>query len=245
MAKDPSVLLYTQDFLVGSSVLTPIQKGHYITLLCHQQQSETGSLLIEDIQQWMNGDFDSHWPAISRKFKKDDNGFYNARMREEIAKRKKFSQSRSDNRRKKTSVEDINNISKSCDGHMENENANEIVNRDLRKESVKENHQRVEHTAVRGEITYNAEATILDNMIEFERICMNARLPQEVARDALHSYHLYMSEKERYPVGRKAAFDGFERWAMNEKKFNNGTVKNNHGKKPNPTVVAPGGFGQL
>ena len=97
MAKDPAVLFYTQDFLVGVSFLTPLQKGHYITLLCHQQQSENGSLSEERIKSLMGKDFGKQWPAIRGKFKEDENGFFNERMRKEIDRRKQFS----DKQRKK------------------------------------------------------------------------------------------------------------------------------------------------
>lgn len=91
MAKDPAVLLYTQDFLIGVSLLTATQKGHYITLLCHQQQSETGSLLLDDIMTLLGRDYAQVWPVLKKKFKEDENGFYNVRMRSEIARRKKSS----------------------------------------------------------------------------------------------------------------------------------------------------------
>lgn len=92
MAKDPAVLFYTQDFLVGSSLFTPVQKGHYITLLCYQQQSETGSLPLEQVKVLMGKDFTKQWPAIQVKFKEDKNGFYNERMRKEINRRKQHSE---------------------------------------------------------------------------------------------------------------------------------------------------------
>jgi uncharacterized protein YdaU (DUF1376 family) len=88
VAKDPAILFYTQDFLIGSSLLTPLQKGHYITLLCYQQQSDNGSLSLDQIKGIMKADFKKQWPAISQKFKEDENGFYNARMRAEMDRRK-------------------------------------------------------------------------------------------------------------------------------------------------------------
>lgn len=96
MAKDPAVLLYVQDFLVGTSLLTPLQKGHYITLLCYQQQSGTGSLPEIKIKQVMGKDYLKHWTIIKTKFVEDENGFYNARMRKEIERRKSSSVKQSD-----------------------------------------------------------------------------------------------------------------------------------------------------
>lgn len=96
MAKDPSVLFYTQDFLIGSSLLTPIQKGHYITLLCHQHQSSTGSLRLDDVRKLLGKDFEKHWPQLKEKFKEDSSGFFNERMRVEIDKRSTYSKKQSE-----------------------------------------------------------------------------------------------------------------------------------------------------
>jgi uncharacterized protein YdaU (DUF1376 family) len=91
MAKDPAVLFYTQDFLQGTSLFSAAQTGHYIKLLCHQQQSKNGSLSIDDIKKIMAKDFDKHWLHIAHKFEADGNGFFNERMRLEIERRKKNS----------------------------------------------------------------------------------------------------------------------------------------------------------
>ena len=48
MAKDPAVLFYTQDFLVGTMTMSYEQKGKYITLLCLQHQK--GKLTLKDLQ---------------------------------------------------------------------------------------------------------------------------------------------------------------------------------------------------
>jgi len=39
MAKDPAVLFYTADFMIGTNTLTNEQVGMYIRLLCHQHQN--------------------------------------------------------------------------------------------------------------------------------------------------------------------------------------------------------------
>lgn len=91
MAKDPAVLFYTQDFLQGTSLFNATQKGHYITLLCYQQQSKTGSLADSEIKRIMGRDYDKHWFHIAHKFEADGNGFFNERMRLEIDRRKKNS----------------------------------------------------------------------------------------------------------------------------------------------------------
>lgn len=91
--KDPAMLLYTADFLIGTMLMSFEEKGKYITLLCMQQQK--GHLSEEEIVKII-GDFP---PAIKDKFIVDDNGkYYNERAEIEIIKRKKYSESRQKNR---------------------------------------------------------------------------------------------------------------------------------------------------
>ncbi len=111
MAKDPAVLFYTSDFLTGTMTMSNEQKGKYITLLCLQHQKTT---LTEKDMLNICGTYDKD---IFSKFKQDGGDFYNERMRIEHEKRSKYSKSRSENRKKAE-----NNICKSYDKHMENEN---------------------------------------------------------------------------------------------------------------------------
>jgi hypothetical protein len=132
MAKDPAVLLYTQDFLVGTMTMNYEQKGKYIHLLCLQHQKN--KLTLKDLKTVLTEeDVD-----VFEKFPLNSDGFYyNVRMYEEAIKRKNYSESRRNNRSKKTNELDINQLSKSYVKsydtthlpHMENanENENEIV----------------------------------------------------------------------------------------------------------------------
>jgi hypothetical protein len=52
MAKDPAVLFYTQDFLVGTLTMTNEQVGKYIRLLCLQHQK--GKLTLVDLKTKLN-----------------------------------------------------------------------------------------------------------------------------------------------------------------------------------------------
>lgn len=117
MSKDPAFLFYSSDFLTGTLLMTMEQKGKYITLLCIQHQK--GHIPEKDMMQ-ICGAYDED---IFLKFQKDNEGkFYNTRLEEESDKRKAYSESRRNNRKKK---EDVNNISLSYVKHMENENENE------------------------------------------------------------------------------------------------------------------------
>ena len=123
MAKDPAVLFYTSDFLTGVRRMTYEQVGKYITLLCMQHQYGT---LTEKDMMHICGTYDED---IWLKFEKTDAGFVNKRMHEEAEKRKRYSESRRNNKLNSTKKQDMSNISSSYDKHMENENenVNEVV----------------------------------------------------------------------------------------------------------------------
>lgn len=136
MAKDPAVLLYTQDFLVGTMTMDWEQKGKYIHLLCLQHQKT--KLTKKDLQLVLTDED----VEVFEKFSLDTDGFYyNIRMKEEADKRANFTKSRRDNGnrggRPKTTIKpnDIpyvkpkDNLSVNhMDNHMEDENVNENVN---------------------------------------------------------------------------------------------------------------------
>lgn len=124
MAKDPAFLFYSSDFLTGTMFMSNEQVGKYIRLLCAQHQ--TGHLKELDMINICG----SRDEVIFNKFAKDAEGkYYNIRCEEEIVKRKKYSLSRSTNRKSITKKEEKpKNISKSYVNHMENEN--EDVNED-------------------------------------------------------------------------------------------------------------------
>ena len=117
MSKDPAFLFYSSDFLTGTLLMSMEQKGKFITLLCIQHQK--GHLSEKDMLH-ICGSYDED---VFTKFQKDEQGkFYNIRLEEEVDKRKAYSESRRNNRKKK---EDMNHTSLSYVEHMENENENE------------------------------------------------------------------------------------------------------------------------
>lgn len=126
--KDPAFLFYSSDFLSGTMLMSDEDVGKYIRLLCLQHQK--GHLKEKEmlnICKEFNED-------IFSKFKKDEEGkYFNERLEEESNKRKAYSESRRNNRKKKelkeTYEEDMKNICNSYEKHMENENANENINK--------------------------------------------------------------------------------------------------------------------
>ena len=115
MSKDPAILFYTSDFLTGTLTMSFEQRGKYIVLLCLQHQQ--GHLTDEDMKNICK----TYDAKIYSKFIQAEDGFYyNERMKIECEKRKKYSDSRRQNRTSKSIKED--NICESYDKHMENEN---------------------------------------------------------------------------------------------------------------------------
>jgi hypothetical protein len=124
--KDPAVLFYFQDFLVGTEFMTDEEVGKYIRILCHQ--ADKGALTLPQLKRICSGNVPE---AIMEKLLQDEGGkYYQERMRSEREKRINYSDSRRKNRERKD-----NNICETYDTHMENENENEneIVNEDKKK----------------------------------------------------------------------------------------------------------------
>jgi uncharacterized protein YdaU (DUF1376 family) len=108
MAKDPAVLLWTKDFLVGTMTMTMEQKGKYITLLCLQHQNQ--SLTDGDMKSILNEED----IQVAEKFIKEDGKWYNLKMKEESIRRKAYTENRLKNFSKKKDMKvDMNS-------HMEN-----------------------------------------------------------------------------------------------------------------------------
>lgn len=121
MAKDPAFLFYYQDFLVGTDDFKNEEVGAYIRCLCIQAAkggiSENHMKKICESPQIQN--------VIKKKFiwYQDEGVFRNDRLSEEIEKRRKYCESRSNNKKGK---KHIKITSKSYDQHMEDEDENEI-----------------------------------------------------------------------------------------------------------------------
>lgn len=145
--KDPAFLFYPSDFLSGTMSFTRLERGAYLDLLILQFNEE--KLTLDMIMRTLQGDFEITWPFVKKKFKEDELGyFYNNRLKEEIEKRRKYSESRRKNFEKYNEVKNRNKAFKNETSdsqihadthmythmdthmvdHMENENENEIEN---------------------------------------------------------------------------------------------------------------------
>lgn len=128
MAKDPAVLFYPSDFLIGTAFMTEAQVGAYIRILCHLFDKDS---LVEQDMIKICSTYDI-WNSIQDKFDKDTDGkYYNKRAREEKLKRVKYSESRANNRKNKGKEKITNDHILTYQEDMENENINENINIDL------------------------------------------------------------------------------------------------------------------
>ena len=121
MAKDPAVLFYYQDSLVGTEFMTNEETGIYIKMLCYQ--ADKGKLTKKQVLSICKASAIPEF--VQEKFLVDSDGlYYNQRMLEEKEKRSKFAESRRNNALG----------GKASAKHMEDEDVN--INKDNNKDSI-------------------------------------------------------------------------------------------------------------
>lgn len=191
MAKDPAFLFYTGDFSTGTQFLTDEQLGKYMRLLMAQHQH--GHLSEKQMMHICK----SYDIDVFIKFIKDDNGlYYNERLEMEINKRKKYTESRSNNKsgRKKDVKED-----KSYDLHMEDKNKDiiiDIVNY-LNKASEKNFKSNSDKTVKAINARLNEKYTIDDFKKVIDVKCLKWKSDQKMA-DYLRPETLFGTKFESY-----------------------------------------------
>lgn len=135
MSKDPAFLFYHQDFFAGVSDMTNEEIGAYVKCMC-VQASKGG--ITEKHMSIICISQDVHI-TVKKKFvlNIETNLLENIRLKTEIEKRKKYSESRSNNRKSKSTEpkQPVKN-SKTYEKHMENEIENEDV---IKNEVLNEN----------------------------------------------------------------------------------------------------------
>lgn len=121
--KDPAFLFYPGDWMGGTQWLTFEQKGCYMELLI--LQFNVGKFTESQAKQVLSICFDHAWIMLKQKFIFEDGLYWNERLKLEIEKRKKYSESRRNNGlQKKTKSK---KTKKHMPKHMEDENDNEDV----------------------------------------------------------------------------------------------------------------------
>ena len=126
MSKDPAFLFYHQDFFTGVSDMTNEEIGAYIKCMCVQASkggiTEKHMLIICNSYEVHN--------VVKNKFtfNSEIQLFENTRLKNELDKRKKYSESRSNNRKKvKNTATTDDNICKTYEKHMEDEDEIENI----------------------------------------------------------------------------------------------------------------------
>jgi uncharacterized protein YdaU (DUF1376 family) len=141
MAKDPAFLFYPNDYIGGTLGMTFEDKGAYIELL--MVQFNRGHMTSDMIGQTIG----QLWDKVKDKFEEDEDGkFFNKRLEEEQIKRKRFSESRRNN---KKGTNQHTKKTGHVTYHMENENENEnsnIIN------SLKEKNEIIKNEIISGGI---------------------------------------------------------------------------------------------
>lgn len=183
--KDPAFLFYSSDFLSGTMLMTDEDVGKYIRLLCLQHQK--GHLKEKEMLSICK----SFNEDIFSKFKKDEEGnYYNERLEYESNKRKAYSESRRNNRKKKEKIyeKDMKNICNSYEEHMEN--GNENINRnDI---EIKDNRKKGSKGKKEEEKIHFAEFVSMTNA-EYEKLV--STYGKEFADQCIYTLDNYKGSK--------------------------------------------------
>lgn len=87
--RPPGVMLYPEDLITGTMLMTDAEFGTYVRLLCQQVilggELPSSQARLAKISFVSRRRLASHWPALANKFEESETGgLYNARMRSEI-----------------------------------------------------------------------------------------------------------------------------------------------------------------
>lgn len=123
MGKDPAFLFYPGDWLGGTMGMTFEEKGCYIELL--MMQFNLGQFTEAQAKQVLSICYPVAWATLKQKFSTDGTYFWNERLRIEIEKRRKFTESRRSNALSSSDKRDmVEHMQEHMPTHMENENIN-------------------------------------------------------------------------------------------------------------------------
>ena len=213
MPKDPAFLFYSSDFMMGTALMSEMEVGQYIRILCHMHQS--GHLSMED----MKNICPNISPKVVAKFTIDSTGLYfHHRLEAEVIKRKNYSESRRNNRLKskkdKTESHD-QSYDKHMSPHMENENENTIENEiDLKKESVKKNVSREPTGDTLADAEWYTNQVIEGNDHIFSAQLRNENVHVNGSLESLARDHLRLSSR----------YDWHSKWSS-QQDFRNSLLK--------------------
>jgi len=127
--KDPAVLFYFQDFLVGTEFMNDDEVGKYIRILCHQ--ADKGDLSLSQLERICRSKVPG---AIMEKLTQNGDGkYYQERMRFEKEKREKFCKHQSENIKKRWNKKEYDGNTNVLPLENENINENKDIIKNIRK----------------------------------------------------------------------------------------------------------------
>jgi len=156
MAKDPAFLFYPGDWMGGTQWMTHEQKGCYMDLLILQYN--TYHFTESQAKQVLSICFDLAWATIKDKFKQEGDYYYNERLRIEVDKRRKFTESRRINASKKEiPVEEQQQEKAQAEHmpkHMENENKDIYIYNEFYDKELSDNTEKIEFNSYKGCVAF-------------------------------------------------------------------------------------------
>lgn len=179
MSKDPAFLFYHQDFFTGVSDMSNEEVGAYVRCLC--VQASKGGITEKHMINICNSS-DIHNEIKNKfNFNSETNLFENKRLKEEIEKRRKYSESRSNNRKNKSKDDNLtNNISKSYVNHMEIEDEIEIEGKKEKEDLI--------------EIKKNEKIDFDEILTIFNSVCVGLPKIQKITKSRIASLNLRIKE---------------------------------------------------
>lgn len=174
MGKDPAFLFYDGDAAKDVSHMNRLERGCYFDII--QAQRKFGKMPEQLIKKILGSDFEQCWESIKICLSYVEDMYYIEWLHDSIEKRKKYSESRSNNRKglkKEKNKHHMKNICETYDKHMENEN--KIENKDTIKNEIPEHLKEIwleykkMRTKIKKYLTTHAEKLALKKLTELSQ----------------------------------------------------------------------------
>lgn len=202
MGKDPAFLFYPGDAAEDVSHMNRLERGAYFDIV--QAQKKFGPMALSTVQKILGKDFDACWDSLKMCLTYEQHMYFIPWLQESIEKRKKYSVSRSKNRKGQIQPETKENETTYVQ-HMEIENGNSIV---LNKQSVQ--------NEIFADEQFITELTMLH--------------PGKDLKDAFGQCWTYHSQKPSKPTRVWEWRQKLSTWLISYKAGNGSVVKKNPGK---------------
>lgn len=217
MANDPAFLFYPGDYLRDTQCLSEKSQVAYDRIMCEHMRN---ICITQDQLNFFTKRLSEDEKAeLLMVLSKKDHGYQIQWVAESILKRRDYSDSRRKNRTSKS-----NNISKSYDEHMDNEN--EIVNEDI----IKEEKEKVKKFSFKNSlIKYGFGEKLVDDwlLVRKNKKATNSETAFNGFISEIEKKNCVLDEILKIIVSK--SWSGFKwEWVENDKKNGNKTTNNKH-----------------